>query len=107
MSKRILQINFKYDLTAAEYEAAVAPLADPIANVDGLVWKVWIINDAEKEAGGIYLFENAAAVDAYMNSDIVAGVVAHPKLTDISAKHFDVMDQVSTITRAPVEMETA
>ena len=99
---RILQINFNYDMTATEYEEAVAPLANAIANVDGLVWKVWVINDEAKEAGGIYLFKNAAAVDAYMNSEIVAGIVSHPKLTNIRAKQFDAMESISAITRGPL-----
>jgi hypothetical protein len=102
---QILQINFNYDMTATEYEETVAPLADAIANVDGLVWKVWVINDEAKEAGGIYLFQNAAAVDAYMSSEIVAGIASHPKITDIRAKQFDVMESVSTITRAPLEVK--
>jgi hypothetical protein len=106
MSKRILQINFKYDMTAAEYEEAVAPLADPISKANGLLWKVWIINEEENEAGGIYLFKDAASVNAYMNSEIVAGIVSHPKLSDISAKHFDAMEDVSAVTRAPLHMGT-
>jgi hypothetical protein len=61
---RILQIDFHYDMTAPEYEDTVAPLANAIANVDGLAWKVWVINHDAKESGGIYLFEDAATVDA-------------------------------------------
>jgi hypothetical protein len=102
---RILQINFNYALTATEYEKAVAPLANAIANVDGLIWKVWVINDEAKEAGGIYLFKNAAAADAYMSSEIVAGIASHPKFTNISAKQFDAMESVSAITRGPLEVK--
>ena len=102
---RILQINFNYDMTSTEYEEAVAPLANPIANMDGLVWKVWIINKEAKEAGGIYLFKNAAAVDAYMSGEIVAGIASNPKFTNISAKQFDAMESISSITRAPFEVK--
>ena len=102
---RILQINFNYDMTATEYEEAVAPLANAIANVAGLIWKVWVINDEAKEAGGAYLFKNAAAVDAYMSSEIVAGIAAHPKIANISAKQFDAMESVSAITRGPLEVK--
>jgi len=102
---RVLQINFKYDMAETEYEETVAPLANAIAKVDGLIWKVWVINDEAKEAGGVYLFENAAAVDAYMSGEIVAGLAAHPKITDISAKQFDAMERVSTITRGPLEVK--
>ena len=42
---RILQINFKYSVPRADYERAVAAMADPISKVGGLRWKVWILNE--------------------------------------------------------------
>jgi hypothetical protein len=92
---QVLQINFTYDMTATEYEEAVAPLAEPIAEVEGVVWKMWVINDENKEAGGIYLFEDAASVNDYLSGEIVAGLAAHPQITDIVVKQFDVMESVS------------
>jgi hypothetical protein len=41
MSGRIVQINFKFNVSRAEYEQAVSPLAGDIAAVAGLRWKVW------------------------------------------------------------------
>jgi hypothetical protein len=59
--KKILQINLKYnDLTAEEYAQAVSPLAGDIAAADGLLWKVWTLNEDTQEAGGVHLFENEA-----------------------------------------------
>ncbi len=68
MSEKILQINFKYNVSRAEYETAASPLADPISAVSGLLWKVWLINDGEQESGGIYLFADGDSLDAYLNS---------------------------------------
>ncbi len=99
---RILQINFKYGVPRADYEAAIAGLAQPIAEVPGLRWKVWILNEAESEAGGHYLFDSAAAVDAYLKGPIVAGIVAHPALRAFSVKQFDVLPEVTLVTRGPV-----
>ena len=64
MSERILQLNFKFNISGAEFKRAVAPLADDIAAVSGLRWKVWMINEEESEAGGIYLFDNEASIQA-------------------------------------------
>ena len=102
MSEKILQINFKFNVTPAEYVQAVTPLAEPIAATPGLAWKVWIMNEAERESGGIFLFESGEAVDAYLNSEIVAGIVSHPALSDFSVKQFDVMEDVTAVTRGPV-----
>ncbi len=102
MSQKILQINFKYHVSRAEYETAVAPAAEPIAAVPGLLWKVWILNEAEQEGGGIYLFANGQALDVYLNSEIVAAIVSNPILSDFSVKQFEVMDEVTAVTRGPV-----
>ena len=58
MSEKLLQLNFKFSVTGDEYTQAVSPLAEKYAAVPGLRWKVWIINEAESEAGGIYLFDD-------------------------------------------------
>jgi hypothetical protein len=102
MSGRILQLNFKFSVSGAEYEESVSPLADGIAAVAGLRWKVWLMNEAESEAGGIYLFDDEASVKAYLEGPIVAQVTSHPALSDFSVKQFDVMDKVTAITRGPV-----
>jgi hypothetical protein len=102
MSAKILQINFSFSVTGSDYERAVAPLAEDIAAVPGLIWKVWVLNSAEREAGGIHLFENGDSLQAYLNSTIVAGLSKHPALSDFSIKHFDVMTEPSAITRGPV-----
>jgi hypothetical protein len=36
-----------------------------IADGNGLVGKIWIVNEALQEAGGLYLFANEADVHAY------------------------------------------
>ena len=102
MSAKILQINFKFNVSPAEYKEAVSALADDIAAVTGLRWKVWIMNEMENEAGGIYLFEDQASVKAYLEGPIVAQVTSHPALSDFSVKQFDVMEKQTAIARGPV-----
>lgn len=55
MSPTILQINFDFGGSWAEYEAGNAASAGEIAGIPGLGWKVWLKNAATGEAGGIYL----------------------------------------------------
>jgi hypothetical protein len=103
MPGRILQLNFIFSITPAEYEEAVIPLADAIAAVPGLRWKVWLINELTNEAGGIYLFESEAAANAYVEGPIVAGVLKHPGLSHFSVKQFDVLESTTSVTRGPVK----
>ena len=102
MSGQILQINFKFNVPRAAYEEAVTPLADPIAAVAGLQWKVWLMNEGESEAGGILCFDDQASLQAYLEGPIAAQVVSHPALSDFSVKQFEVMGEHTAITRGPV-----
>ena len=100
MSAKILQINYKLNGPRAEYERENLPYAQPIADLLGLRWKVWIISEAQSEAGGIYLFDDDAAVKAFMDGPIVAEMKGDPTL---SIKPFDVIADLTSITRGPVK----
>lgn len=102
MSVQILQINLKYNVPTGELKAAFDGLVDDIAAVPGLRWKVWILNEANQEAGGIYLFEDADSVQAYLGGQIVAGIKAHPAVSDISVKQFGVVEDLTAKTRGPL-----
>ncbi len=100
MSAKILQINYKLNGQRAAYERENLPYAQPIADIAGLRWKVWIINEAQGEAGGIYLFDDDAAVQAFLDGPIIAETEGDPTL---SIKAFDVIVELTTITRGPVK----
>ncbi len=102
MPGRMLQINFKFNVTKAEYDQAASSLARDFSRLAGLRWKIWIMNEAESEAGGIYMFQDAASVKAYLEGPLAAKVTSHPALSDFSVKQFDVMEDVTKITRGPV-----
>ena len=95
MSAMLLQVNFTFNVTRPEYEGAVGPLAEDFAALDGLVWKVWIMNEEGSEAGGIYLFRDQASMQAYLEGPLAAGVISHPALSDFSVKQFEVMEDIS------------
>lgn len=105
MSNTILQINFKFNVHRAAYEEAVSPLAEPIADVSGLRWKIWLMNEGASEAGGILCFADHDSLQAYLEGPIANKIANHPALSEMSIKQFEVMEDVSAITRAPVESE--
>lgn len=102
MAAHIVQINFKYDLTRSEYEQAADQLAGFFAELSGLRWKVWILNEAESEAGGVYLFEDQDSVQSFLTGPLAAQVQGHPALRDFSVKTFEVMAGPTATTRGPV-----
>ena len=102
MSEKLLQVNVKFSTSRAELEAAWFQAAQPIADTPALRWKVWLMNEAEREAGGIYLFESEAAAQSYLDGPIVAALKGSPVISNISAKLFDVLESHTKITRGPV-----
>jgi len=70
----MLQLNFTLTIPVDEYERMVTPVAHAVAAVDGLRWKIWIVNAAESQAGGFYHFDSEAAADAYLAGPIVTAL---------------------------------
>jgi len=103
--KKIVQINFKFKIPRSDLEKAflqMAPRFGPSGDVKGLLWKIWLINEAEKSAGGIYLFNDDASVKAFLQGEIMAGLKNNPAVSDIEAKVFDILPEHTKITRGPV-----
>lgn len=103
MSAKILQINFTFSVSRAAYEQTVAPMASDFAAVPGCRWKIWLMNEAESEAGGIYLFEDDASLRTFLGSPLVAAVTSHPALSDFSVKQFETLEAITKVTRGPIE----
>ena len=51
MPQQILQVNLKFSIPRADLAGAWLGVAKPIADTPGLAWKVWLMNEAEHEAG--------------------------------------------------------
>jgi hypothetical protein len=99
----ILQINFNLNVPAAEYQKMADSVAHAFVDVPGLSWKIWLLNPATQEAGGIYLFDNQASLDAYLNGPLVAQLRGLTAIRNVSMKQFEVMPEVTALTRGPVE----
>jgi len=103
MSQKLLQVNLNFSISKAELEKAWLEAAQPIADWPGLLWKVWLINEAEHEAGGIYLFKSETAAQSYLASPIVESLKSSPVISNIRAKLFDVLESHTAITRGPLK----
>ena len=99
----ILQIVFNLNVPVAEYRKIVDSVAHAFLDVPGLRWKIWLLNPAAQEAGGIYLFDSQASLDAYLNGSLVAKLRGLTSIRNISMKQFEVMPEVTSMTRGPFE----
>lgn len=76
--------------------------ADSIAALPGLVWKVWTYNDAERAAGGVYLFDTEAHARAWGDGTVQAALSRMPGVSDVQTNYYDIDEKLSAITRAPL-----
>lgn len=102
MGARLLQINYRLNVPIETFRREFGPAARDIADVPGLRWKLWIAGPGRSEGGGIYVFDDEAALDAYLNGPIVAALRSHPAFSDLSVKQFEILADESAVTRGPV-----
>ena len=96
----IVIVNFSLDgMSEGEYEQLCDEVAPTFAMVPGLASKVWLADRADGVFGGVYTFEGAAAVDAFLGSELFAGVGATPGLVNVSVRRFGVLDGPTAVTR--------
>ena len=100
MSPKVnLQIQFDLHCTPAEYRGLADHVASAIAQVPGLLWKVWILDEERSRGGGVYLFADQAAAIAYLEGPIVTRLRANPAVTGVEVRLFDVIEGPSIVTR--------
>jgi hypothetical protein len=102
MANKILQINVRFNVSAVELAKEFEAAAVPIAEVPGLKWKIFGMDEERGEAAGIYLFEDDASLKAYIEGPIVARMKTLEAFSDITMKDFDVVEEATAITRGPV-----
>ena len=98
----LLHLSFKLKVRPAVFLAKSREAASFIATVEGLIWKIWIWQEEEREIGGIYLFANREAAEAYLNHPIVQAVRLNPDVVSTRSELWDVEASLSAITRAPL-----
>jgi hypothetical protein len=98
---RLLQIDFPMDGPWGEEMAgAFRDLAETIAATPGLRWKIWTESQADGRAGGIYLFEDDASAQRYLEEHTAR--LRGFGIEDVRAVTFDVNEPLTAVNHGPV-----
>ena len=98
---QILVINFSLDgIAESDFRAECEQLAPTFAEIPGLTSKTWLASPETNTWGGIYVFDTADALDAYLESPLCAAVRTNPAFVDQRVSRFDVLEAPSAITRS-------
>jgi len=98
----ILHLRFKLRVPPDVLLAHSREAATIIASVEGLIWKIWILREEEFEMGGIYLFANRAAAQAYLKHAVIQAMRSNPAVVSTQSQLWDIESSLSSLTRAPL-----
>ena len=102
MTKKVLTMKFNYNMPTEEHKKIMPAVAPKYSEIPGCCWKIWLINEDCKEAGGVYLFESAAELEQYLNSHLFLSVANNPAFSNLQTNTFGVAEAASVITDAPL-----
>jgi len=99
---QMVVVTFKFGMSFVEYIRSIKPLTDEILNIPGLRWKIWLINEAQCTAGGLYLFDDASCVQSFLASPLMDRLRHHPTFTEIHVMPFDLLESETKTTHGPL-----
>jgi hypothetical protein len=73
-----------------------------MADVAGLVWKIWLLNEHNHQAGGVLLFEDEDSANAFLSGPLVAQIKSAPSIAHLCIAQFGVLNTLTAITRGPI-----
>lgn len=88
------------DMTHERYTEVCDQLAPTFAAVPGLLAKIWLADPPEARYGGVYLFDDTAAADAFLGSTLAHSVATNPHFVGLAVRRFDV-DATTTARTQP------
>ena len=90
MHVQIVNFNLK-DMTDTGFRSMANEVARAFASVPGLLGKIWLADAGKNTYGGAYIWQDAAAMQAYLASDLGKGVVGNPNFANLTSRDFEVL----------------
>jgi hypothetical protein len=82
----------------AEYEAHAEGIAPAFARLPGLIAKVWLGDPAEDAYGGVYLWTDRAAAEAYAEGELLAAARRNPAFAGFRSTILDTLAAPTALT---------
>jgi len=97
---KLLQVDFPFSGPfGEEMTTQLQGLAQSINDEPGFLWKIWTENQDAQEAGGIYLFQDEASAQAYL--DMHTARLNAMGITGVRGRIFDINTDLSALNKAP------
>ncbi|WP_413738158.1 YdhR family protein [Sodalis sp. RH21] len=100
MTRVIAQVNYNFDFSQEKPREEQLAIAEKRADIPGFIWKVWLRDRKTGRGGGLFLFEDRPSADAWLAGR--ANRVFSPASDNITVELFDVDEELSQLSRAPL-----
>ena len=101
MHIQIVNFNLK-DMTDAAFRSMANEVAPAFASVPGLLGKIWLADADKNTYGAVYIWQDAAAMRAYLASDLGKGVVGNPNFANFTSRDFEMLSGPTVGSGGPV-----
>ena len=85
-------------ISPEEYEAHAERIAPAIAGLPGLIAKAWLGDRGEDTYGGVYLWADRAAAEAYEDGELLAAVRRNPAFAGFRSSILDTLAAPTVLT---------
>jgi hypothetical protein len=92
------------DVSDADFAKANQEFAEMMAVAPGLLAKVWLKNADEKIYGGVYLWQDRAACESFLASELWNSVLTDTSVTDLTSQDFAVMKELTKLTEPRLQL---
>ena len=97
MHVQVITFNLN-GINDAAYQAHAEQNAPAFAAMSDLRAKIWIANQQTNTYGGIYMWEDVAAMRAYQAGEIFQALQANPHMIDVTVRDFSVLAGPTKVT---------
>ena len=91
-------INFGISVSQEDFVAEVEGVAPVFATMPGLIGKYWLGDEENGIYGGVYMWENKEACEAYKNGEVFSAVMTGMGFVDPTSKDFGVIESLTAMT---------
>jgi hypothetical protein len=97
MVVQIVQFQLQ-GITPGEYEAKAEQIAPAFARLPGLIAKAWLADPGENTYGGVYLWTDRAAAEAYADGELLAAARGNPAFAGFRSSIHDTLAAPTALT---------
>ncbi len=103
MHIQIINFGLK-DISEEQYSRQVESVASAFADLPGLVSKTWLADSETNTYGGVYVWRDRRAMEAYAETDLYKGMLTNPHFDGIITWDFAVLENPTRVTSGLAEV---